>query len=328
MGDTVRVLSIDGGGIRGIMPAVILADIEARAKQPAAELFDLIAGTSTGGIIALALTKPGADGRPHYSAKDLVALYEEEGERIFKRSRWQKLLPLDNVLEERYRSEGIEKVLAEYFGDTKISEAVTPMFVTAYEIERRTPFFFKSHKAKTDDARDYLMADAARATSAAPTYFEPARLEARDSSDYFSLIDGGVYANNPAMCAYAEARSLFPDADDFLVVSLGTGELTRRIPHDEAVRWGIAHWAQPLLQVVFDGVSDTVDYQLRLLCRTNEYKRYYRFQVILADGNDDMDDASRTNVRVLKLLAEQVLRDRAEDIETLCAELVPAPVTL
>lgn len=326
MADTVRILSIDGGGIRGVMPAVVLAEIEARTQRPIADLFDLIAGTSTGGIIALALTKPGADGGPRYTAKELVALYDEEGGRIFRRSLWKKLLPLDNLLEERFSSEGIEEVLSEYFGDAKISEAVTPTFVTSYEIERRTPFFFKSHKAKTDAARDYLMIHAARATSAAPTYFEPARLDARDSSDYYSLIDGGVYANNPAMCAYVEAHSMFPDAKDFLVVSLGTGELTRRIPHEDAVGWGLAHWAQPLLGVVFDGVSDTVDYQLKLLCpRKGSRKRYYRFQATLSEGNDDMDDASRTNVRVLKLLAEALVRDRSEDLESLCAQLAPAP---
>ncbi|HEX6247073.1 MAG TPA: CBASS cGAMP-activated phospholipase [Nocardioidaceae bacterium] len=315
-----KILSIDGGGIRGVMPAVVLAEIERRTRRPVADLFDLVAGTSTGGILALGLSRPGAGGSPRYSAEDLVGLYESQGAKIFRRDPWRRFIALENLLDEKYSATGIEEVLSEYFGDATMSQALTEVLVTSYDIEHRRPYLFKRHKAQTDPRRDWPMWRAARATSAAPTYFEPAKLTFNGGKDYLALVDGGVYANNPAMCGYVEARKLWPAEHDFVVVSLGTGELTRRIPHDQAKNWGLAKWAQPILGVVFDGVSDAVDYQLRDLCsdEATRVSQYHRFQVVLTEGNDDMDDASRTNIRVLKLLAENLVEQRAGDLEDLC----------
>jgi uncharacterized protein len=318
-----KLLSIDGGGIRGIIPAVILAEIEKRTGRPIAALFDLVAGTSTGGILALGLTKPEGGGGPAFTAADLARLYEDEGRTIFSRDLWHRIYAFENLLEEKWPAKGIEGVLARYFGDARITDALTELLVTSYDIEHRRPYFFKRDKARGQRDRDWLMSQAARATSAAPTYFEPALLTAGDRDDSLALIDGGVFANNPAMCAYVEAVSLWPEEDDFLVLSLGTGELVRAIPYDQARGWGLAKWAQPLLGVVFDGVSDTVDYQLRQLCNdtASTVDAYSRFQVILTEGNDDMDDASRTNISALKRLAQNLVLDRDEDLDQLCTRL-------
>ena len=211
-------------------------------------------------------------------------------------------------------------MLQEFFGEALLSQALTDLVIPSYEIENRDCFFFKSRNAKATPAtHDYLMRQVARATSAAPTYFEPCRLVAEhDPNDpddpdktkpYWDLIDGGVYANNPAMCGYAEALSIYgPDAD-YLVVSLGTGQLTRPIPYDSAKDWGLAGWAQNILSVIFDGVQDTVDYQLsQLLKATNgQQRRYYRFQTELDMGMDDMDDASKTNIFALQHKAEELI---------------------
>lgn len=321
----IKVLSIDGGGIRGIIPAMILAEIEKRTKKPISKLFHLIAGTSTGGILALGLTKPDANGKPEYTAERLIELYETEGGKIFSRSVWHRIHAVGSLSEEKYSSEGIEQVLDKYFGEARLKDALMDVLITSYEIERRIPWFFKSKNAKdpTKKGYDFPMKQVARATSAAPTYFEPIKIEAENASDYYALIDGGVFANNPAMCALIEAKSTYPKSDDFLVVSLGTGELTRRLPYDEARGWGLARWAQPILSVIFDGVNDTVDYQLKQLLppAKDGTNRYYRFQTRLDEGNDDMDDASRTNIRVLKLLAEAIIRDNGDTLKILCDQV-------
>jgi uncharacterized protein len=138
-----------------------------------------------------------------------------------------------------------------------------------------------------------------------------------------AFVDGGVYANNPAMCAYVEARKIHPEEDDFLVVSLGTGELTRSLPYEEVKGWGLALWAQPILNVVFDGVADTVDYQLReLLPSECDARRYYRFQTLLDIGKDDMDDASRTNVAALKVKAREIISKNDDTLKAVCGQLV------
>jgi patatin-like phospholipase/acyl hydrolase len=322
----VKILSIDGGGIRGIIPALILAEIERRTKRPIAELFDLIAGTSTGGIIALGLTKPGAGNKPQYTAQEIAQLYETDGSTIFSRSIWHRIYAAGSFLEEKYPSSGIESVLDRYFGQTRLKEALTNVLISSYELEQRFPFFFKSSRAKQRGDYDFPMQKVARATSAAPTYFEPLKLEAGGNPGYYALIDGGVYANNPAMCGYVEAVSLQSEPCEYLVVSLGTGQLTRPIPYQDAKDWGLAMWAQPILNVVFDGVSDTVDYQLQQLLPAGKdgSRRYYRFQIALDIGNDNMDDASQTNLFALKALAKRVISQHADDLAMLCGQLTAA----
>jgi predicted acylesterase/phospholipase RssA len=322
----MRILSIDGGGIRGVIPAIVLTKIEERTGRPICRLFDLIVGTSTGGIIALGLTAPNGDGEPVNSAAEILDLYAEEGERIFSRSIWHRTRAFGNALEEKFPAGPLEEVLEKYLGKTRLSEALTDVLVTAYEIETRTPWFFSSRKAQKDSAWDFPMTKVARATSAAPTYFEPLKLETPSTVDYWTLVDGGVFANNPAMCGVAEAMGEY-GRSDLLVVSLGTGQLTRRIPHDEAKNWGLLGWARPILDVVFDGVSDTVDYQVKKLCESKEGVRsYYRFQTALEIGKDDMDDASPTNIHALKLVGETIVETSGADLEELC-ETLAQPVT-
>jgi uncharacterized protein len=314
-----KVLSIDGGGIRGIIPAMVLATIEGRTGKPIAELFDLITGTSTGGILALGLAKPEAEGQPQYSAENLIKLYETEGRVIFSRDAWHRVTALGNLLEEKWPSKGVDTVLKTYFGETSLSEAICEVLITSYDIEAREPHFFKRHRALTDAKKDWPMRLVARATSAAPTYFEPALLDL-PGRDKLALIDGGVFANNPTMCGYVEATKLWPDESRYVVISLGTGELTRAIPYDQAKTWGLAKWAQPLLGVVFDGVSDTVDHQLQQLCNDEQsgVDDYLRLQVALTEANDDMDDATQPNMEALKRHAKKLITEREGDIRRLC----------
>src|SRR5215218_1168434 len=319
-----KVLSIDGGGIRGIIPAIVLAEIERRTGKRIAEMFDLVAGTSTGGILALGLTKPGQDGKPEYSAKKLIELYETEGGKIFSIPVWHRVHSGWGLAEEKYPSEGIEEVAKEYFGDVRLAQAYKEVLVAAYEIEKRGPWFFQRRKAlDLDEGFNPFMREVARATSAAPTYFEPLQLKVGSLGNR-AFIDGGVHSNNPAMCAYVEARKIHPGENDFLVLSLGTGEPTRNMPYKEVKGWGLALWAQPILNVVFDGVADTVDYQLRELLSTEEgdTRRYYRFQTVLDTGKDDMDDASATNIQPLKKKAQEIIDKNDASLDTLCAKLV------
>jgi patatin-like phospholipase/acyl hydrolase len=329
MADVKKVLSIDGGGIRGVIPATVLAEIETRTNAHVAHLFDLVAGTSTGGIIALGLTKPAKDGgkEPKYAASDLAELYEKEGGRIFARSLWHQVIAVDNLLGQKYDADGVESVLRQYLGDTPLSKAITETLVTSYELEKRVPWFFARHKALSDPAYDFPMSFVGRATSAAPTYFEPETVP--KTNPIQSLVDGGVFANNPAMCAYVEAKKLWPGAE-ILVASFGTGEHTRPIEYADAKDWGLAHWAKPILDVVFDGVSDTVDHQMQTLCDTSVGGAgYFRFQTELNIGSDDMDNATRTNIAALQQKAHELIEAQTHDLDDLCHALtaeVAAPV--
>ena len=324
----LRILAIDGGGIRGILPAMVLADLERRTNRPIIDLFDLIVGTSTGGLVALALSCPDGEGKPRHTARDIVRLYDVEGKRVFSRSVWHKIRSVGALAEGKYPSAGIEGVLQDYFGECRLKDALADVVVPAYEIERRIPFFFKTANAKAKSYYDYPMKNVIRAATAAPTYFEPMQVQIDGPNDYYALVDGALFAYNPGMCAYVEALNRFPDRDSVIMVSLGTGKLTRRLPYDEVKDWGAARWAQPAFALMCDGICDVVDHQLQQLLQETEdgQRQYYRFQARLDVGNDDMDDASNTNIRVLKLLAEDMLQANRAVLRSLADRLlVSAP---
>ena len=309
---SIKVLAIDGGGIRGIIPATILTEIQKRLGLELFKVFDLIAGTSTGGIIALGIGTRCKNNGP-YSPSELVDLYVQNGPEIFKKnlltSERQVILP-------KYSPDALEAALAQFFQDAEFQSALTPLLISSYDLQGQIPFFFKSHKIAGDPAYNWKLADIARATSAAPTFFSPLHLT-RDDEDY-ALVDGGVFVNNPSMAAYAEARSLYPDAQQIVVVSVGTGDRQDRITYASAKDWGLLGWAKQIAPVFMDSVSEAVDYELNALpgCK------YHRLQVPqLQEASSDMDDVDPLNLKNLQSVAEEYLSSISAKLDKICAEL-------
>jgi uncharacterized protein len=305
----MRVLAIDGGGIRGLIPALVLTELERRTGRRSFEMFDLIAGTSTGGILACALCAP--DPLP---ASDLVELYTQEGPKIFDRSLFQRIRSADGVLDEKYDDAALDRALERFLEHKRLAETRPDLIVPSYDTALPGPYFFKTSKAKeTPEADDFPLSIVARATSAAPTYFEA--LEAGDKA----LVDGGVFATNPAMCALAEVlnqENVRPR--DVILLSLGCGQHTEKHSFDQIKDWGLVGWARPILDVVFDGVSDAVDYQLQ---RVLDPERYLRLQVELTLASDHLDDASADNLAKLQEQAEELIASRSADLDALIAKL-------
>jgi patatin-like phospholipase/acyl hydrolase len=312
MSNVIKILAIDGGGIRGIIPAIILAEIEHRSGQAIVNLFDLIAGSSTGGLLAMGLVSPDQQSNPLYTAEELVRFYEHQGPLIFSRSMWRAVAAVNNLTGVKYTSDGIDGVLDHCFGDLNLADALGDVFVTSYEIQRRQPWFFRSHQAHKLKKYNFKIRDVVRSTTAAPTYFEPSQVFHDDAVEgYFAFIDGGMVANNPALAAYAEAKKQYPHANEFLLVSLGTGDHTRPIDFEEARQWGLAGWSQHIMDVAFDATDTTVDYQLRRLlpaCKDG-IQHYYRFQIRLVGASDDIDNVSHKNIESLKILATKLIEE-------------------
>jgi patatin-like phospholipase/acyl hydrolase len=313
----VKVLCIDGGGIRGLIPALVLAEIERRTGRRTAEMVDLVAGTSTGGILACALTRTGPDGRPRFSAQELAGIYIEEGPKIFHRSLLKRVFSVGGWIDERYEDDGLNAALERYLGDELLSQALADVFITAYDIHDRFAFFFRSARARNDPAYDFTLADVARATAAAPTYFEPAAITDRAGDHTYPLIDGGVYAVNPSMCAYADVVRSGRRDDLVLMLSLGTGAHTRAYTFEQARWWGQLGWARPVLDMVFDGVADTIEFEAGTLMQD----RYVRLQTALDLASDDLDDASTANLANLRTEAERLIAASGPELDRVCAIL-------
>jgi uncharacterized protein len=309
---SIKVLAIDGGGIRGIIPAIILSEIQTRLGKNLCEVFDLISGTSTGGIIALGIGTASNAGQP-YSPDELLNLYVQNGPAIFKKS---PLTTEKELFGPKYSPDALEATLAKFFGTTEFDTALTPLLISSYDLQGQVPFFFKSHRIASDESYNWNVTDIARATSAAPTYFPPLHLT--NGTEDYALVDGGVFVNNPSMAAYAEARALYPKAEKIVVVSAGTGNRQDQITYASAKDWGLVGWAKQIVPVFMDSVSESVDYQLGLMPGCT----YYRLQVAnLQAGEDAMDDVTPENLENLQSTAKEYVEASADTITKICAEL-------
>jgi len=316
MSKKIRILSLDGGGIRGIITCVILKYIEEQLQKldnPTAKIgdyFDLIAGTSTGGILASILLFPDNDNKAKYSVETALDLYAKRGETIFNVSFWQHIINPFGLFSEKISQRALEKQLEEVFGNLEIKKFIKPSLITSYDIFHRRAKFFTSHEADSD-LENFLVKDVCRATSAAPTYFEPAKIKSLYGQE-FTLIDGGVYANNPALCAYAEARKIefskilnnplkpdFPSISDMIIVSVGTGEVLKPYTFRQFENAGKVKWIQPLIDILLSANVETTDYHVRKMYETlgaRNAKNYYRLMPSLKNASSEMDDVSEKNI--------------------------------
>lgn len=343
----IKILSIDGGGIRGILPAAILVEIERLTQRPISDLFDLMAGTSTGGIITCALNIPheSLPKSPRFAATDVAEMYEKRGNQIFKK-RGGFLSPVTKIFEESFEQDGLEALLKSFLGDTELRNTRAEVLITSYDIELRKPFYFLSRLAKQyPDAENFLLRDIARATSAAPTYFEPEQLQWQGRKP-LALIDGGVFANNPSMLAYTEGLELLQQRSllrkkksaqqqratmaytqpsmrsrsDLFMLSLGTGNITMPYYYHDARKWGLAQWLRPCLDILMQGVSETVDYQMQYVLPplADGTPSYARINPEVPEKYAEMSDVSSDNIAALMEIAQNTVREKRDLIETIC----------
>lgn len=225
-----HVLAIDGGGVSGIFAAAVLAGLEEDLEAALIGHFDLVVGTSTGGIIALGL---GAG----LSPRAILDFYIDEKDRIFaNRMRWRRLR---HPFLAKYRPARFQVALERIFGSKLLGQSAVPLVIPAYNVGENDVYLFKTpHHPRLRRDHKVPMWAVAMATAAAPTYFPAFRLP----GDRVRLVDGGVWANNPAMVGLTEAVSMFGRSlDDVRVLSVGTTSSTRarsrRLDNAGLIRW-------------------------------------------------------------------------------------------
>jgi patatin-like phospholipase/acyl hydrolase len=284
-----HVLSLDGGGIRGVLTATLLERLEA-ARPGFLDKIDLFAGTSTGGILALGL----AAGLTPAQCRQL---YEVRGEYIFSNPLARTIADLGNVVGAKYDNANLKKALTDQFGDKTLDHLPHRVLISSFAVDNSPvsagaqrnwkPKFFHNYPGPDSDGRERVV-DVALRTSAAPTYFPM----------FQQFVDGGVAANNPSMCALAQA--LNPGlggqkVDDVRLLSLGTG-LRPVFLTERDVNWGVLEWAPHLVELLMEGSNSLGDYQCRQVLGGN----YFRLNPALPEVIG-LDDVSR--VRQLRDLA-------------------------
>lgn len=357
----VRILSLDGGGIRGIIPATVVAYLEEQIQKRKgnpdlriADFFDMIIGTSTGGLLTCFYLKPNPnEGGPstEYPASKALEVYTNEGYDIFNNSKhfaWFGFRQLWNATQ--YNPTYLEKALQKYFKekdengnetDMMLHRMVKPCTVTSYNMNTKSSLFLRSTDVnRKGDPREYKVWEALRSTSAAPTYFPPAEIYnyAKPVTPENKLynLDGGVFANNPTICAYSEARNMkfpergveFPSASEMLILSIGTGGGNFALESlKKSASWEVIKWAKSIPNIMMDGSIDTTDYQLRQIYHTlNEvhHDSYLRVDVPKEDRkiySDDMADASPENISKLKEAGAKTVAAFKDDLDNFVSRI-------
>jgi predicted acylesterase/phospholipase RssA len=242
-----RILSLDGGGIRGLLTATLIQRLAVECPGWMGRI-DITAGTSTGGILALGI---GAGLTPDA----LVALYRDNGATIFRESWADRLTSLDEMVSPDFDAKHLDTTLHAVFGDRTLADLSRRVLVTTYDLQMDR---FKVLDSACERDKPMRIADAARRTSAAPTYF----------ATHQGCIDGGVVANNPTMCAVAQAIHDGVAVGYIRALSLGTGQPPpkpypfkyARDGSPEPLSWGLIQWAPRLIPLLFDAGLGAVDY--------------------------------------------------------------------
>lgn len=297
-----KILAIDGGGIKGIFPAAILTYLEEHCLdgQPIGDYFDLIAGTSTGGIIALGL----AAGLP---AKSLLELYLEQGWQVFPPNRYKWFTRFRvHLFRNRYNRDNLDQLLRETLGDITLRESKYRLLIPSTEARYGDPSVFKTpHHPDYYLDGDKQMAEVAAATSAAPTYLKPV------IQDGYTLLDGGVWANNPTLMGLIEALTCFNiKRENINVLSIGCGESSFQISKVQTSGAGQWRW-RGIIEVAMRYQSLTAVNQTGLLIGRDKVTRLNRPEGSMPI---DMDDW-QTAVKVLPDEAIATARQNAQHIK-------------
>ena len=280
-----RILSLDGGGIRGLVTVILLERILAQHPQLLARTH-LLAGTSTGGLIALGLASGASLAR-------LRALYESKGEEIFDDGWIDDVVDLGKTVGADYDNQKLIRHVRELLGEKRLRQLGKHVMVTAFDLDNEDPVKSKRtwkpkvfHNLPGDDKDGEVLAwKAGIYTSAAPTYFP----------SFEGYVDGGVYANNPSMCALALAldeRNAQPQRlADLRLLSLGTGNSLTYVK-GQSLDWGLAQWVKPLIGLMMDGVAGIAHFQCQQLLGA----RYHRLAPDFApDVNIPLDAVKRVS---------------------------------
>nr|WP_121270686.1 patatin-like phospholipase family protein [Pedobacter schmidteae] len=330
-----KILSIDGGGIRGIIPGMILVALEDKLKRESknpdaaiVDYFDFFAGTSTGGILTCLLLCPSEEDhtRPRFSARAALDLYLEHGREIFKMSFFKRVRAKFGLAGERYNSAIFEGVLKTYFGDTRLSELIKPCIISAYNIElRKTHFFRQQNAIARGEIRDFYLRDVCRATSAAPTYFSVAEIHSLANVRY-PLLDGGVFATNPALSGLIEVTKAFNQTriNDIFLASLGTGRSRRSYDYDHFKKSSAMAIVPAILDIMMSGVAETSDFFLQQLFNSaGRSENYIRIEPnSLESIQEGLGAASPSNIEKLVALGDRTISENEAHLTKLVRLLI------
>lgn len=350
-----KILVLDGGGIRGVVTARILLEVQSLLGKPLNQYFDLIAGTSTGSILAAGIALG-------LEPKKLINIYVERGREIFNAS-WLRKNVIRWLLGSKYSNEGLKKVLREELGDITLRQvdeiSKAQLLILAYDtLYRNTTFFTSRCPEENRWFNNMKLWEVCLSSASAPTFFPPYEFKWTNPGDplhgewKFPHVDGGVSANCPALAALSYATNVRKKSiSDITILSIGTGATTKPIEYKEMKNWGTLFWGEHVpdvfmggqIQIATDLCSEIIQAvnpggYLRLQFSLNERfgqrinplsprqllpLKEQKNKYINKPIKEAMDDASKENIDNLKDAAEAYVQEQHSVIENFIRDLDP-----
>lgn len=308
----VTILTIDGGGVMGIIPAVFLDKFEEQTHERGVKLFDFMSGVSTGTILVSLLATPGTDGQPKYPASQLVKIYEKNGKLIFSNSLLNRILSLNGLIGPRYLSTGMEHVANNLFGDTVLSKMLSRVILFGYDTQNKGLIAFSNWENTGPNMPYYKIKDILAGTTAIMSFFQAKKLYDQQDNVRHIIVDASLVLNNPTAIAFLFAQNQCPNAQHYLVISLGTG-------HDPKVNieptgWGLIRWLPDLITTTISGETVTANVTMAKLAAllnagngTSSLPRvlFVRLNPQVPAEQTDPVNVDESHLTTLKKIAEQ-----------------------
>jgi patatin-like phospholipase/acyl hydrolase len=293
-----RLLNIDGGGVRGYFPLLILNYIEQRTGKQILDLFDYYSGVSTSSIILSGLLTK-------YSVKEVITLFKNLSQSIFYRSYYYSISSIFGLINSKYPDDNMNETLKNYLKDIKLSDVKKPLSILTFDLVNSKPMWWHSYSS----VFDYNLWEIVRGSTAAPTYFSPYKM------DSYLLIDGGIVANNLTELIFTQAITHFGTEETFFQLSLGTGYYDTKL---QQAPTGLLSWSGSMFDVLINASTLYESTQSKTLQQIKNLKSYYRLDLKL-DSTINLDDYNAFDQ--MDIIFDKWLDDNSDYLNTICDEL-------
>lgn len=322
----IRVLSLQGGGMLGLVELAALEWLEERTGKPIAELFDVVAGSSTGSIIGAGLLTPDEHGRPKYRAADLRKIYIAGSAKIFARSIWRMLFTAGGLLGAQYSAEPKRHYLEAVYEETRFQDLLRPMLVPVFDVLNNQPIIHLNWQSDWEPTLNHRVADLINGATATPVLFPPLCLANAAGKLQSIFADGGAFLNNPALTATL-VTSLFYPEHELMIVSLGIDNIRQPTNLKLLRAGGILGWGpRYLAEVLINGSTkwrkEVLDEAIRMRCWDRDTVFDVYAQVPSAVHTDLLAAHDPKSLEIIHKIGETMVKDNLDKLERLAQQLV------
>lgn len=312
----IRILSLDSGGIHGIISAYSLLYLEQKSGKSINQLFDLIVCVSTGAIQATMLTIPNSRQQPAYSAQNILNYYNTDIVNLLRVPLWWQIISMGGFLRPKLNSNQVYNTIKQSSSMFKLSSLLNHVVIVTFDLRRNWILLFDNIAAQNDPSKDFMLVDVIYSAISAPTKIGPREITNLNGTKKYTLIDGATMSTDPASIALMVATKLYPDNPKYML-SIGNGESPPSINLDTVGTWGLLDWAAPLAGTLLNARTNLAQKIMYMLYhdKFSQLKYYARINRMLPGSVADSFGSSAEQITTLNKISKQIVQEYQEQLD-------------